>query len=564
MSTDQQRCGALALRRASLMRRHDFAVAMFSDSPRAKLLLVTAYSLILVTDRLGGYVIKTVWKGQALSLALACGVVSSGCAVQVDDGEPPESLLNEDIDGDLGVVSQALGTINGTDVNNHIISRGSETALTSTYSEIDGFVVNAGYNTWADPLVTFNNNSRQVRRGASLMGFTTSTYDGTVRASGRMTVPQGWAVLWGDPAIVASKLNPNQVFLASLAVPNSKFPASGVIEGSPSTPANNSDGNCGALIGGACLAKSSDGGRTYYHYACLQDIDTTCPRGAFYDGADLESGPDGRIWAAFRDVQRSRTVVWTTNGTSGITRVNSPTFTASSHPRLRWGPRGLYVLMRSGGNLVLSRYDGTASGTGTWTAPVTIEAVTQADVQLSDRILRLGPQYDLAVGKNESGADEIRAIYTVQASGGRKHIRIARCTTGTTITCTPNVWRTDSDAGQQWGPAIAFGYGNLSGAPSWQISFYSTRNNPNGNTVELWRGTASAQNGVFSLSTQRQEAAQTACPDSRGYWGDYDDMVGGYFGQFFRGFTDSSHGTCARVGFTSSPHGASLSGWYVN
>jgi len=79
--------------------------------------------------------------------------------------------------------------------------------------------------------------------------------------------------------------------------------------------------------------------------------------------------------------------------------------------------------------------------------------------------------------------------------------------------------------------------------------------------VQVWRGTPAKQPGQSSFSSVRQELSQTPCPDTRGYWGDYDGMAAGPLGTFFRGFSDSAHGTCTQAQFTSSPLGASTSIW---
>jgi hypothetical protein len=486
-------------------------------------------------------------------------VLVGACGAEVDEADREfEQPATERVEEHLGSTAQALGTISATDMNNHLADKSSETAITTSMTPQGEFRLTVARNTWSDPLVTFNNDSRQVRGGASLMGWTTTDFAGTVRASGRMVPPPGWAVLWGDPSTTTSKTNPSVVYLSSLGIPNAKFPASNVIEGSAQT---GSAGSCGAFIGGACFARSTNGGSSFSNLQCVQRTDNpNCPSGSFYDGSDMESAPDGRIFAAYFDVRRGRTDVYASD-TSGnnFARVTDPTIVSGNHPRLRWGPFGLYLLVANGSTLQLTRF----SSVNAWSPPVTVDTgVSPGTVSLAGVSVRLGPQYDLAIGRNESGADEVRVAYTILSADGRTHVRVARCTPGATITCTPNVWQTDSTPGNQWGPAIATGQGNITGENVWVVTYYSNQRFTTQAAADLWRMRFSrSSSGLLTTETTLQENGQFVCPDKRGYWGDYDDMVYAGFGSFFRPFTDSSHANCVRSGFVSTPHTVALTGF---
>lgn len=459
---------------------------------------------------------------------------------------------------------ERLGTL-ASPLLNFPSSRAAETVVTSV---VNGVTV-VSYNEDDPGFITYNNNSRQVGVNASQMGFFQLSPDdeGGVGVSGRVRPPAGWTVLWGDPAITRNRANSARVYLANLAIPSAKF-ASGVIEG-PVNPSGLPANFCGAYIGGACIARSSNSGASFTLAAsdCLQRITASCPNGTFYDGSDIETRSDGRVYAAFTDVTRSSTDVYlATSSTGAFARVTDPPNGGNTimHPRLKAGPSGMYLLQLVGSStLMISRYPSGSSRTQAWTTPVQVAtSVTAADIVLSDRSLRLGPEYAMDIGPNENGVDEVRIAYTVKVAG-RHHVRIAKCTTGATITCSqPAAWRTDGAAGLQWHPAIVTGT-NAAGSRFWSFSYHSTQNFAGQNKVELWRGSLPSSN---QLSTSRQETSQIPCPDNRGYWGDYDTMAtgtnfAGTPGFTLRGMTQSFSGACTRAQYVASPQWGAVSYW---
>jgi len=456
---------------------------------------------------------------------------------------------------------------------------GTETSVTTSITQSEGslgvfgeFVITSNANTDA-PFLSFNSGSRQIRPSTSMMTFKRVAPDdegGETFASGRVRPPSGWSVLWGDPSITRNRANSSQIYLANLAIPTSKFPASWEIDGDVD-PSGLPASYCGAYIGGACIARSTNGGTSFTLSSsdCVQRTSTSCPNGTFYDGSALETSPEGRVYAAFNDVFRfAHDVYMATSGTGSFARVTDPPMAGStfSHPRMKSGPNGLYMLLWDGSNLRITRYPATTSRTAAWTTPVLVSAnvTTEDDLTLSDRTIRLGPQYGLAIGKNEFNGDEVRIVFAT-VTAGRHHLHFAKCTTGTTITCSqPSIWNTDGFGGQQWAPAIAYGNKFSGGAPFWVFTFHNNSNFPTGNQVELWSGMLPNSS---SLSTIRQEDFnQIPCPDLRGYWGDYDYMETGFTGSgapglTFRAFTQSGTAGCVRDMYTSSTKFDEYSSW---
>jgi len=482
-------------------------------------------------------------------LVLACLGLSS-CSYEVGDAGSLESV---------GTVSAPLGTV-------HLNTAAAEISV-STWSPNDGSIV-ATYNAEDPGYISYTDTNRRVFSGASMLGYTKyDVLNNVIKSQGRARPPTGWAVLWGDPSIARQRASglQNNLYIANLAIPNEKFPtAQGYIEGAVN-PSGLDPKYCGAYIGGACIARATGDGLSFSVTAanCVRRTSTQCPFGTFYDGSDMDTSPEGRVYAAFNDVFRDKVDVYMAPGVwSSFSRLPDPPGFSSLHPRIKYGAGALYLMVQDGSSLKMTRYEGGSSFTGRWTDPVTVATgVTVSQVNLSDRSIRLGPQYDFDIGLREGTNEvQIRLAYTVLDANGKHRVRVSWCTTGSTISCAhPNTWRTDSFGGEQWGPAIAAGFRFVGGAQYWAISFYDRRNSPSGNQVEMFRALASrTSTGGYSFTQWRQETAQVPCPDLRGYWGDYDDMAQGVFGSVHRGFTDSSHGGCFRRQFHATPQYASL------
>jgi hypothetical protein len=94
--------------------------------------------------------------------------------------------------------------------------------------------------------------------------------------------------------------------------------------------------------------------------------------------------------------------------------------------------------------------------------------------------------------------------------------------------------------------------------PVWAATFVSRDEAPSGNTVIIRRGAPTVlPDGSRSMVAFKLADQGLVCSDTRGYWGDYDDLQ--FIGfvkntttvQFLRAFTDSSAGCIERLKFES-------------
>lgn len=145
----------------------------------------------------------------------------------------------------------------------------SETAGTTSFvSGTSRIVVSFNDDTPDANLIVYGPTTRHTKTSASQMGWSYSDNGGvTWTYGGSLPPPAGWSALWGDPAMTTSGASYNVVFLSNLAMPKSKFPAGG-IDGSVVTGNGKT-----SYIGGTCIAKSKDGGKTFAHFQCVQNTD---------------------------------------------------------------------------------------------------------------------------------------------------------------------------------------------------------------------------------------------------------------------------------------------------
>ena len=121
-----------------------------------------------------------------------------------------------------------------------------------------------------------------------------------------------------------------------------------------------------SYIGGACIARSTDGGVTFQIYQCVSNTAKNnvpnSEKGHFYDGGSMASSPQGEIYAAYVDVTTSKIDVWRSPSASGQFAplpTPFPNLGIYSHPRLRVnkGDGALYVAAQSGSSTVyINRY----------------------------------------------------------------------------------------------------------------------------------------------------------------------------------------------------------------
>jgi len=443
----------------------------------------------------------------------------------------------------------------------------SETASACAFYKGENIVV-VTYNdgTDHDPTVTYGPNSRKVIAGASLMGWSYSKNKGqSWTYGGKVSPPNGWAVLWGDPAITDDNGAYQYVFMSNLAIPNSKMPANG-IDGSVIVSGADS------YIGGACIARSADGGVTFQNYQCVSNtVKNSVPnsdKGHFYDGGSMASSNAGEIFAAFVDVTTSQIDVWRSPSASGQFAMLPPPFPGigiCSHPRLRVrrADGALYVAAQACNNSVafINRYIN-----GSWGQPVaaTDSGVIYPNVAFGGGLtLRTGPQFSFDVGaaSNENQSDAIRFLYTRRDSKtGRLFVTGSFCPASLSPGCwgapewgtTPGNLNTPGD---QFNPNVAAWPGFIGIDPAWKSSFLD-RDGSVQNAVTLRQGNlAYLPNGNRIYLPFIVLGDKPVCPDTRGYWGDYGDLalVGfeNNIAQFLVTTSDSSLGCDRRWDFDS-------------
>jgi hypothetical protein len=391
----------------------------------------------------------------------------------------------------------------------------------------------------ADDTRTINLNSSHMvmYHRAGLSGSYTAT---------RILPPDGGA-LWGDPAIDS---NGPYVFASSLRLAKGRFPSNGV-ERYAITQTNGE--SVAAYAVGACIARSSDYGQTW----SMQLADCAYDEGHFYDGGAVAVNGQGKVFAAFNDVDASQIDVWRTDGPTGAIYQTDDPFPGkvmSSHPRMKFSSGGVAYLMAidSSSRLWLNWYSSR-----TWHTPTLVASnLTFSDsVSVAGMELRQASGFDFSVYTSPNdGSTQIAFVYTKTVSG-KSVLQAGGCNASSgTWSCVVNPEATSNPAVDCYNPAIATGWYSVPhgpSVPSTKISYQRT--NSSGNTLALHVSPAN-----FSTAAVRVSGWQTPCPDYRGYWGDYDSMVAGPDG-FHRVFSDSTGATCSRQNYTQSPLGVSES-----
>lgn len=414
--------------------------------------------------------------------------------------------------------------------------------------------------------------SRKVVTGATAMGWSWSDDLGkTWTHGGPLSPPAGFTVLWGDPAMTVSGSKPSVVFLSSLAVPSSKMPAGGIVNSFQT-------GAFGSPIGGACIARSVDGGKTFTHKQCVQDFtpnnnDPDAAKGHFYDGGAMASTPTGEVFAAYDDIPSGQMDVWRAPNENAMFAQLPDPFpgkTAVSHPRMRVGPDGVLYLAAK---ILTSNSDAAVFMTrlvgGKWTAPVQVGQPFMAtsiptvdfgtSVQGSPLIYRMGPQFAFDVGKSSQGGKDAVRLVETHLTGGRFFLKGFACAADLTGCAEMGGWQVGpSSAGATpldvYNPDVVAWPGDAAHPdPAWQATFME-RFGASTTTVDVSRTTLGFVNGtplVFPVNIAKQIPL---CPDTRGFWGDYDVMIITGPGQsgmnWMRFFADSSNGCAKRWKFT--------------
>ena len=436
----------------------------------------------------------------------------------------------------------------------------SEAVLATAYSG-GSYIISAAYNaeTGSSSTIQYTQTTRKILSGASLMGWSYSTDRGASWTyGGKVNPPSGWAVLWGDPALATSRTHYNLVFMANLAIPNSKMPSGG-IEGYVYY-------GSGSYLGGACLAKSKDGGKTFQNWQCVANknktSETDSDKGHFYDGSAIVSSASGEIFAAFNDVFGGKIDVWRSpdeNGTMQMVPNPFPDYDIATHPRLRAALSGddIYVAAQaSNGRIYINRWHN-----GGWGAPQAASepGVLYPAIKFTSSLeLRTGPQFSFDIGAaSEGGGDAIRLMVTAKDSrSGRLYVTGSYCPLNLSGCQLAPPWGTTpgnlNTPGDQFNPNVSAWQGFIGLPPLWKASYLDRSGNP-ADRVSLKHGNlAYLPNGTRIYVPFDALKDMPLCPDNRGYWGDYNDLMFIGFPQdssnaeFMATATDSSLGCPVR------------------
>ena len=454
---------------------------------------------------------------------------------------------------------------NGTDIPR----QQSETASTTSFARgQDLIVVTYNDETNSDENIIYTSTTRKILKGASLMGWSYSSDQGkSWHYGGKLQPPAGWSVLWGDPAITTSNGSYHFVFMSNLAIPDSKMPT-GEIDGSVQISGADS------YIGGACIARSSDGGKTFSIYQCVSNTTKNnvpnSDKGHFYDGGSMASSSSGEIYAAFNDVATSQIDVWRSPNEGGQFVPLPPPFpglSIESHPRIRVNRSDgtLYVAAQAANGVIfINRYLG-----GQWGSPVVAsDPAANQDESINfgpGLFIRVGPQFSFAIGaaSDDNFSDAIRFLYTRRDSdNGRFFVTGSFCPLSLSPGCQrASEWGTTpgnlNTPGDQFNPNVEAWGGFFGLPPAWKATYYD-RSGAQPNAINLQQGNlAYLPNGTRIFLPFDLVKNMVVCPDNRGYWGDYDNLLHIGFEQgsstalFLRTFSDSSLGCDQRWDFTS-------------
>lgn len=437
----------------------------------------------------------------------------------------------------------------------------SETAATTAFhGGTNRVVVTFNDETGNEGKVLYGPTTRKILKGASLMGWSYSEDKGkTWTYGGKLSPPTGWSALWGDPAATTSGKSYAVVFISNLAMPDAKFPGGG-IDGYVTY------GSKGAHIGGACIARSTDGGKSFAHYQCVSNTepvvdDGDAVKGHFYDGGSMASTPGGEIFAAYIDISSSAVRVWRAadhNAPFKLIGDPFPGLIPATHPRLRasrdgWLYAAVTVATSGGYHVFVNRYRD-----GKWGKPVPASETTVSypevslgtTVQGSALTIRTGPQFSFDIGAaSEGGKDALRFLYTRKTAYGRLYIEGSACAADLSGCWAVTGWKAGPSSAEGvpldvFNPNVAAWGGFIGLPPHWTSSFYE-RYGGSVTQVALSRMNLAYVNGTALGIPVNLVKNIVVCSDTRGYWGDYDDMLHvGFDGTtpVFVRFASSDHG----------------------
>jgi len=436
----------------------------------------------------------------------------------------------------------------------------------------EGATITVTYNDGTDQAaVQYTSTSRKASKGATHLGWSYSTnYGSSWTYGGRVAATDAWPLLWGDPGIAHSERDQRYVYIVTLAVPKAKLDMApgGVIDG----PLNN-------YIGGACIARSTDSGKTFAMYQCLQTTEADAT-GDFYDGGNMASDTKGRIYAGWVNVDRNTVHIWRAAGESATFQKLPDPFAGNimvSHPRLRVNLDNdeMFVMAQANsGELLIARWNGSAWAsawhTGMYAQSYPCLASTGASCTSGDTVVRTGPQFSFDIGSFGKANDHIRMMFTRRSGvNSRLYIAGAGCNLSDQACQYIPEWGTGEGTAEKvsstYNPLVT-AYRSPAmvgqGEPSLWMGSHTTYTPGTGRVLHAMGGLGiykdqNNQDKFIHLAIY-QLGNQILCADLRGYWGDYDDLhalgpvPGRQSNVFARTFTDSQAGCDYRWQYTSS------------
>lgn len=395
-----------------------------------------------------------------------------------------------------------------------------------------------------------------------------------------------WSMLWGDPAITMWP-GTDDLYISSLAVPGSKMPPNGQCYGypdgnghlPPNTVALPTDPS--QYLGGMCVARSQDGGRTF----SVSSGDCLADNNDFFDGTSMAATGSG-VFAATRDVTTNQIRVWMATSPTGsfVEQANPfPGKVMISHPVMVPLANGAGVAVlaaeqQAGGsnaNLWLQEYvtRGTSQASLFFSPPIEVATDHFAqDIALHDgRTIRndtAGQQFDMVdVWPQFSGTDILTIVYTTSSTTNGLHTSLK------SVACRLNEFPAACFANGSYdlgadvfSPAVAAAWvptGQTRGVTatafvkvSWMRRL--TQVNPELGTTRVLDNFElfSANGNLSNVRNELHGGSQIPCPtpvldppgfnySSGGYWGDYDLHMAVYQSGtsqagFYRTFSDST------------------------
>jgi hypothetical protein len=432
----------------------------------------------------------------------------------------------------------------------------SETAIASTLAVPGTQVIAYNDDTQeveSGHIVYDDHENRTVYAGASLGGWSTGS-GGTWTHRGKLLPPNGWPIIWSDPAATWVTSPYWRVFLAYVAVPDSKYTGGIVNE------------DLFNHIGGACIYESTGEGESFGFKQCVYGA-AMHP----YDGGCLaSSNATGEVYGAWLDVDLSTGVnqvaVWRApDPLQYFAQLPDPFpgISVTGHPLLRVSPGSapqLYVAVAAtiGLNqygIYMNRY---AASSG-WHTPVLVtnDLIAGLPIDLiKNRKYRVARQFSFDVGATSNPeAPEIRMLVT-RGDDSEQYIGGVSCTWDLVCHDVPE-WGT---APARW-PNDTSEYLPLVRATTqlsptqWFASFQATAGPEFGtDAVETW-GVEFRSDGFHNIlpgpgngySMHRSIVCETTYS---GYWGDYNDLIVRsedtrlQTADYFTTFTDSSQWRC--------------------